>query len=286
MSRGDQPVRSLQTRCGMVDPPLAPRAAARPPYNTVLITGATAGMGKAIAKRFHHGGFKVIVTGRRIDRLRKLRDALGSQNVHAAALDVRQKGAMQDLLANLPDTFSEIDVLVNNAGIALGLDPAPTADPKDWEDMIETNIKGVSYCTAALLPSMCRRNRGHIINIGSIAATYPYAGGNCYGATKAYIQQFSLNLRAELAAYDVRVTVIEPGRTQTELAFIRFKGDEKRAQALYEEVPSLQAEDIAETAYWCACQPAHVNINRVELMPVFQKFEGPSPCKLKTFQVD
>jgi 3-hydroxy acid dehydrogenase/malonic semialdehyde reductase len=255
-----------------------------PDYSTVLVTGATAGMGEAIARRFHGGGFKVILTGRRADRLERLSDALGRDNVHIAVLDIRQQGAIERLVANLPEAFAAVDILVNNAGVALGLDPVPAAQPRDWEDMIDTNVKGVTFCSAAVLPGMCRRNRGHIINIGSIAGTYPYPGGNVYGATKAYIRQFSLNLRAELAAYNVRVTVIEPGRTKTELALIRFKGDEARARALYEEVHSLQPEDIADAVYWCAAQPAHVNVNRLELMPVSQRFEGPSTCRPKSLQ--
>lgn len=266
----------------MIDPAIAPERVQGASYQTVLVTGATGGMGEAIARRFHRGGFKVIAAGRREDRLRRLQQALGSRRLHAAALDVREKGAMERLLAELPEAFAAVDVLVNNAGVALGLDPVPTADREDWERMIDTNVKGVSYCTAALLPGMCRRNRGHVVNIGSIAGTYPYAGGNCYGATKAYIRQFSLNLRAELAAYNVRVTVIEPGRTETELGLIRFKGDAQRARALYEEIPSLQPEDIAEAAWWCVAQPAHVNVNRIELMPLLHRFESPSACKPKS----
>ncbi|MFO7752379.1 MAG: SDR family NAD(P)-dependent oxidoreductase, partial [Desulfobacteraceae bacterium] len=167
-----------------------------------------------------------------------------------------------------------VDVLVNNAGLALGLEPAHRADLSDWEEMVDTNIKGLMYCTRALLPSMAKKGSGHIVNIGSIAGTYPYPGGNAYGASKAFVKQFSRNLRADLAGTGIKVTNIEPGLAETEFSIVRFKGDRDKAAKVYENTEPLVAEDIAQTVFWVVSTPSRVNINSVEIMPVCQAW-GP-----------
>jgi NADP-dependent 3-hydroxy acid dehydrogenase YdfG len=243
---------------------------------TVLITGATSGFGAATARRFHEAGSKVIVTGRRDDRLAEMKSSLGSERVHTVKLDVRDGDAVQKAVANLPSAFENVDVLVNNAGLALGLEPAQEAHLDDWETMVDTNIKGLMYCTRAILPGMCERNRGHIVNLGSVAGSYPYPGGNVYGATKAFVHQFALNLRADLLGYDVRVTDIEPGLAHTEFSKVRFKGDAEMGEKPYQGLRPLRGEDVAETIFWSATLPPHVNINRLEVMTVDQAF---SPFK-------
>lgn len=243
---------------------------------TVFITGATAGLGEAMARRFHAAGSKLVVTGRRQDRLDRLQGELGEARVHTLCLDVRDRAAVDRAVAELPAEFSNVDVLVNNAGLALGLEPAQRADLDDWDVMVDTNIKGLMYCTRALLPGMCARQRGHVINIGSVAGSYPYPGGNVYGATKAFVHQLSLNLRADVIGSNIRVTSLEPGLTHTEFSLVRFKGDAEQAEKPYQGLQPLRPEDVAETAYWVATLPAHVNINRVELMPTMQAF---SPFK-------
>ena len=238
---------------------------------TVLVTGATAGFGEATARRFVREGHKVIVSGRRAERLSALADELG-EAVHAARFDVQDSAAVFAAIEGLPAGFAEIDVLVNNAGLALGLDPAQSADLADWETMIDTNIKGLAYCTRAVLPGMIARRRGHIINLGSVAGAYPYPGGNVYGATKAFVHQFSLNLRADLHGSDVRVTSVEPGLAETEFSLVRFKGDKDKSKGPYKGLVSLTADDIADIIYYAASSPSHVNINRIEVMPVRQSF--------------
>lgn len=240
---------------------------------TIFITGATSGFGLACAKLFVANGAKVIVTGRRENRLKQIQNELGS-SAHAVALDVRDNAAIEKAVAALPKEFSEIDVLVNNAGLALGLSSFDKAELADAEQMIETNILGLTYCTRAILPGMVRRNRGHIVNVSSTAGNYPYPGGNVYGATKAFVTQFSLNLRADLLGTKVRVTNLEPGMAETEFSLVRFHGDEAKAANVYEGVQPLTAQDIAESILWCITRPAHVNVNRIELMPVQQAF-GP-----------
>jgi 3-hydroxy acid dehydrogenase/malonic semialdehyde reductase len=183
---------------------------------------------------------------------------------------VRDRAAVETLIDQLPPAFQEISVLVNNAGLALGLEKSPNTKLDDWEQMIDTNIKGVLYYTHTILKGMVERNRGHIVNLGSIAGTYPYAGGNVYGATKAFLEQFSLNLRTDLLGKNIRVTNIEPGMAETEFSDVRFSGDQSRAKQVYEGVKALTAEDIAETIYWCITQPEHVNINRIEMMCTMQ----------------
>lgn len=238
-----------------------------------FITGVTSGFGAACARRFAAHGWTLILCGRRQDRLEALRAELAATApVHAFPLDVRDETAVNAALAALPVEFSEVDLLVNNAGLALGLEPAHRCDMDDWQRMIDTNIKGLLYCTRALLPGMVARNRGHIVNIGSVAGNYPYPGGNVYGATKAFVKQFSLNLRADLLGTRVRVTNIEPGLAESEFSLVRFKGDDSKAARIYEGTQPLRPEDIADIVYWAATCPAHININRVEVMPVNQAF--------------
>jgi 3-hydroxy acid dehydrogenase/malonic semialdehyde reductase len=239
---------------------------------TICITGATAGFGKAMAKRYAREGWQLIVTGRRTERLDELKTALAPAKVHTICFDVRDRQACQDAVASLPAEFLPVDVLVNNAGLALGMEPAQTCSLDDWEAMIDTNIKGLMYMTRALLPSLIERNQGHIVNLGSIAGTYPYPGGNCYGGTKAFVNHFSKNLRADLFGTRVRVTNIEPGMCETEFSEVRFKGNKDAAAKVYDGVDALTAEDIAECVYWTTTLPPHVNINALEVMPVQQAF--------------
>ena len=244
---------------------------AAPPI--VFITGASAGIGAAIARRFAGMGARLVLAARRVDRIRALAAELGVP-AHVLELDVRDRAAVERGVADLPAAFADVTVLVNNAGGALGLEPAQEAHLEDWETMVDINIKGVLYITRALLPGMVQRDRGHIINLGSVAGSYPYPGGNVYGATKAFVEQLSLNLRADLTGRRVRVTNIEPGMVETEFSLVRFKGDEEKAKAVYKGFPPLQAEDVAEAVFWCATLPEHVNINRLEMMSVMQSFAG------------
>ena len=236
---------------------------------TIFITGATAGFGEACARLFAQKGFNLVLTGRRGERLDKLQKGLPVET-HILVQDVRDRQAVKNGIANLPDGFKDIDVLINNAGLALGLGPAHQADLDQWEQMVDTNIKGLMYCTRYILPGMIKRNRGHIINIGSVAGNWPYPGGNVYGATKAFVKQFSHNLRTDASGTAVRVTNIEPGLSETEFSIVRFNGDEERAAKIYEGTKPLTGEDIANIALWAVMQPAHVNINRIEVMPVCQ----------------
>ncbi len=240
---------------------------------TAFITGATSGFGAACARRFAENGWRLILCGRRLDRLNTLRDQLAATvPVHAFPLDVRDEAAVNTAVAALPDGFDTVDLLINNAGLALGLEPAHRCDMQDWQTMIDTNIKGLLYCTRALLPGMVERNRGHIVNIGSVAGNYPYPGGNVYGGTKAFVKQFSRNLRADLLGTRVRVTNVEPGMAESEFSLVRFKGDDGKAAQVYQNVQPLLPEDVADTVFWAATRPEHVNINSVELMPVCQAF--------------
>jgi 3-hydroxy acid dehydrogenase/malonic semialdehyde reductase len=237
----------------------------------LFITGASSGFGAAIARRFIADGAKVVATARRHERLQALRDELGPALL-PLELDVRDRAAVEATVATLPAGFAEVDVLVNNAGLALGLGPAHQAEPEDWERMVDTNIKGLMYCTRALLPGMVARNRGHVVNLGSVAGEWPYPGGNVYGATKAFVRQFSLNLKADLVGTGVRVSEIEPGMADTEFSLVRFGGDADRAKSVYTGIQPLTAEDIADTVHWIVGRPAHVNINTVSLMPTCQGF--------------
>ncbi|MET0378579.1 MAG: SDR family NAD(P)-dependent oxidoreductase [Spongiibacteraceae bacterium] len=238
----------------------------------IFITGATSGFGSAIAQQAIAAGHRVIATGRRRERLEQLHNELGA-NLHGVELDVRDNTAVSAAFDNLPTEFAAVDVLVNNAGLALGLEAADAAQIDDWDQMVDTNIKGLMYCTRAALPGMVARGRGHIINIGSTAAEFPYPGGNVYGATKAFVYQFSLNLRADLFGKNIRVTDIEPGLTGgTEFSTVRFHGDDAKASNVYAGTQALTAYDVAETVMWAATRPAHVNINSIQLMPVCQAF--------------
>ncbi len=249
----------------------------------VLITGATSGFGLAITKKFVNDGAKVIGTGRREERLKELRGELGA-NFLPLAFDVGDRKQAEQALSNIDPAFADIDVLVNNAGGAIGLDPAQEANLDDWDAMIKSNVNGVVYCTRLVLPGMVQRNRGHIINIGSTAAEWPYPGGNVYGAAKAFIHQFSNNLRADLLGTAVRVTDIQPGLAGgTEFSQVRFKGDEKRAAAVYEGTMPLMPDDIADAVHWVATRPAHVNVNTMQIMPVSQAY-GPLPVKRESSQ--
>jgi 3-hydroxy acid dehydrogenase/malonic semialdehyde reductase len=238
---------------------------------TIFITGATAGFGLACVKLFAHNGAKIIACGRRSERLEELKKQL-PDSVHEIKLDVGDSVAVKKAIAALPEKFSKVDVLINNAGLALGLSAFDKQEEKDLEQMVKTNIMGVINCTHALLPGMIERNIGHIINLSSIAGTYPYPGGNVYGATKAFVTQFSLNLRADLLGKNIRVTNIEPGMAETEFSIVRFAGDKNKAADIYAGMQPLTANDIAETILWTLCRPKHVNINRVEIMPTQQAF--------------
>ncbi|WP_206999091.1 bifunctional NADP-dependent 3-hydroxy acid dehydrogenase/3-hydroxypropionate dehydrogenase YdfG [Trinickia mobilis] len=240
----------------------------------VFVTGASAGFGAAIARAFVSGGHRVVATARRKNRLDALAAELGAALL-PYELDVRDRAAVEAVPASLPEEFAAVDVLVNNAGLALGLEPAQRANLDDWHTMIDTNCTGLVTITRALLPGMVERNRGHIVNLGSTAGSYAYAGGNVYGATKAFVRHFSLNLRADLAGTAVRVTDIEPGLCGgTEFSSVRFKGDGAKVASLYDNVQPLTPEDIAESIYWIATRPKHVNINMIELMPIAQSFAG------------
>ncbi len=236
---------------------------------TIYITGASSGFGAACARRFAREGWRLVLTGRRRGHLERLRDELKA-DCHLLVQDVRDRERIAEDLAALPEAFWEIEVLVNNAGLALGMAPAPEADLDQWETMIDTNIKGLVYCTRLILPGMVARGRGHIVNIGSVAGNWPYPGGNVYGASKAFVKQFSLNLRADLLGTGVRVSNVEPGLAETEFSLVRFGGDRDQAGAVYEGTKPLTGEDIADIVLWLVSQPPHVNINRVEVMPVCQ----------------
>lgn len=241
---------------------------------TVMVTGATAGFGTAIARRFAAAGARLVICGRRVERLNALKAELETP-VHAAPLDVRDRAAIAAFVAALPPNFAAIDVLVNNAGLALGLEPAYATDPDDWDTMIDTNLKGLVQVTRAVLPGMIERDRGHIVNIGSIAGNFPYPGGNVYGATKAAVKQFSANLLADLVKTRLRVTNIEPGLCGgSEFSTVRFHGDPDKAAKVYEGTTPLTSEDVAEAVFWATSAPAHVNISRIEMMPSCQATAG------------
>ena len=239
----------------------------------VLVTGATAGFGLSIARRFAADGARIIAVGRRRERLEALAAELPGQ-VLPLALDVTDRAAVAAAIAGLPADWAAVDLLVNNAGMARGLQPAQSADLDDWEAMVDTNVKGLMYVTRAVLPGMIARGRGHVVNIGSTAGEWPYPGGNVYGATKAFVRQLSMNLRADLHGTPVRVTDIEPGLVGgTEFSNVRL-GDDARAAAVYQGADALTPEDIADAVHWVATRPARVNVNTLQVMPVCQSF-GP-----------
>jgi 3-hydroxy acid dehydrogenase/malonic semialdehyde reductase len=243
---------------------------------TVLVTGATSGFGEATAERLAGEGARLVVAGRRTDRLDALVRRVGVPAL-ALPLDVRDRAAVERAVAGLPAAFAAVDVLVNNAGLALGIEPAHRASLDDWERMIDTNVRGLAVLTRLLLPGMVERGRGHVVNVGSVAGSYPYPGGNVYGATKAFVHQFSLNLRADVVGTGVRVTSVEPGMAETEFSLVRL-GDEDRARQVYEGLTPLAAADVADAIVWAVTRPAHVNVNVIELMPSAQAF---SPFAVK-----
>jgi len=240
---------------------------------TVWITGATSGFGAAAVERFVAGGWRVIASGRRADRLQQLVTRHGAERVHAAAFDVRDEAAMRAAHANLQPAFAGIDLLVNNAGLALGTAPAQQADLAQWKQMIDTNVTALVTLTHLLLPQLIER-RGAIVNISSIAGSYAYRGGNVYGGTKAFVTQFSQNLRSDLHGTGVRVTSVEPGMAETEFTLVRTGGDQAASEKLYAGAQPITAGDIADTIWWIANLPPHLNINRLEVMPVSQSAAG------------
>ena len=241
---------------------------------TVFITGATSGFGAAAARRYVAAGAKVIATGRRADRLKDLQAELGAENCHIIALDVRDRAAVEAAISAIPAPFADINVVLANAGLALGLQPAAETDIVDWETMIATNINGFVYTIHALLPGMIARGGGHVVTLGSVAGDYPYPGGSVYGSTKAFVKQFALNLRADVQGKNIRVTNIEPGLTETEFSLVRFKGDADKANKPYQNTTPMNADDIAESIVWATILPHHVNINRIQMMATTQAF-GP-----------
>jgi NADP-dependent 3-hydroxy acid dehydrogenase YdfG len=241
---------------------------------TVFITGASSGFGRACARRYGLEGWRLILAARRQEPLREFQEELGAAHVHILQLDVRNRDAVEAAVASLPEPFRDVDVLVNSAGLALGLEPAHRTDLDDWDTMVDTNIKGTMYCTRAFLPGMVERNHGHVVTIGSVAGNWPYPGGNVYGATKAFVKKFAENLRADLLGTRVRVTNIEPGMAETEFSLVRFKGNPERAATVYEGTEPLTAGDIADIVWWVTALPRHVNINSLEVMSVNQAW-GP-----------
>ena len=240
----------------------------------IFITGASAGFGQAMCKSFIQAGYQVIGAARRLERLQAMQTELG-ERFYPLQMDLTDTASIDAALQSLPAEFAEIDCLINNGGLALGLDAAPKADFNDWYTMIQTNIIGLSYLTRQVLPQMVERNTGYIINIGSIAGTYPYPGGNVYGATKAFVKQFSLNLRADLLGTQVRVTNLEPGAVAgTEFSNVRYHGDDDKADKVYEGFKNMTGDDIGDILLWLIETPAHINVNRLEVMPVAQTYNG------------
>ena len=240
----------------------------------VLITGASAGFGKALAERLVANGHRVIGCARRLDKLNALAETLGEAFL-PVVMDVSDTASIPQIIADLPADFKQIDVLVNNAGLALGTEPAHSASLDDWMRMTDTNVKGLMAITHAVLPAMVARDSGYIINVGSIAGSWPYFGGNVYGATKAFVKQFSLNLRADLIGTQVRVTNLEPGNVAgTEFSNVRYHGDDDKAAQVYDGFKTMTGDDIGDILLWLIESPAHINVNRLEVMPVAQTYNG------------
>ncbi len=240
----------------------------------ILITGASSGFGLEASRLFIQHGHTVIGLARRHDRLMTLKAELGD-NFYPLTADMQDLASIKQGIENLPEPFDQIDVLINNAGLALNLSPAFEADFADWQTMIDVNIRGLSYITHLILPQMVERNDGYIINVSSTAGTYPYYGSNIYGPTKAFITSFSLNLRADLVGKNIRVTNVEPGLCgETEFSNVRFKGDDAKAEAVYADVDAVTGKEIADILYWLTTQPKHLNVNRIEIMPTMQTFAG------------
>lgn len=238
---------------------------------TVLITGASSGFGAACARKFAAAGHQLVIAARRREKLESLAAELATiTDVHVIELDVRDREAVFALADALPPRFRDIAILINNAGLARGLGGADTVPVEDWDVMVDTNIKGLMYITRALLPLMVEGGGGHIVNLGSVAASWPYPGGNVYGGTKAFVQQFSRNLRTDLVGKNIRVTNIEPGMCETEFSVVRFDGDRDKAGKVYEGMKPLSAEDVAGIIHWVTTLPPHININQLEVMPIAQ----------------
>lgn len=241
----------------------------------VFITGATSGFGRATARRFAEAGWKLILTGRRTERLEALQQELATTPCHIITLDVRDATAVKQAIAELPTAFKPITALINNAGLALAPEPAQQVALEDWHTMIDTNITGLVNVTHALLPSLIATGAGaSIINLGSVAGQWPYPGSHVYGASKAFVQQFSYNLRCDLLGTGVRVTDVAPGMAETEFTLVRTKGDQQASDNLYRNTTPLTAEDIAEQIYYIATLPNHINYNRVEIMPTRQAWSA------------
>lgn len=240
--------------------------------STIFITGATSGFGQATARRFAKAGWSLILTGRRLERLQTLQQELAQVTaIHIASLDVRDHEQVQKVIADLPPEFKQVNTLVNNAGLALAPEPSQHVALEDWHTMIDTNIKGLVNVTHALLNTLIESGAGaSIINLGSIAGQWPYPGSHVYGASKAFVKQFSYNLRCDLLGTGVRVTDIAPGLSETEFTLVRTKGDKQATDNLYKGTTPLSAEDIAEQIFHIATLPPHINYNRVEIMPVRQ----------------
>lgn len=240
---------------------------------TVLITGASAGFGYAMAVKYYQNGHPLVVTARRLDKLQTLKAKLGGgDDIYIAQLDVCDTAAIEHFANSIPTHLLPIGILVNNAGLALGLEKFADADMADAETMINTNIKGLIYVTKQILPQMLAAGLGHIVNIGSTAGNWPYAGGHVYCGTKAFVQQFSRSLRSDVHGTGIRISNIEPGMAETEFSLVRFKGDNERAQGVYEKTQALKAEDIAEIVYFTTALPSHVNITSLEVMPTAQSW--------------
>ncbi|QDD90974.1 SDR family oxidoreductase [Pseudomonas oryzihabitans] len=244
--------------------------------SSIFITGATSGFGAATARRFAKDGWSIVITGRREDRLHALAEELSGQaKVLPLVLDVQNRAAVEAAIAALPEEFNQLRALVNNAGLALGTTAAQDCDLDDWDTMVDTNIKGMLYCTRLLLPRLIAHGAGAgIVNLGSVAGDYPYPGSHVYGATKAFLKQFSLSLRSDLLGTGVRVTNIEPGLSESEFSVVRFGGDQAKADAVYAGTEPLTPDDIAESIHWTLNQPKHVNINRIQLMATCQAFSN------------
>ncbi|HEY9803548.1 MAG TPA: SDR family oxidoreductase [Leptolyngbyaceae cyanobacterium] len=239
----------------------------------VLITGASSGIGNACARIFAGAGVKLILAARRLERLQQLADELNKEfgvETYLLQLDVRDRHAVESAITSLPSAWSAIDILINNAGLSRGLDKLHEGDFPDWEEMIDTNIKGLLYFTRYIVPGMVERDRGHVINLGSIAGHQTYPGGNVYCATKAAVKAISEGLKQDLLGTPVRVTSVDPGMVETEFSQVRFHGDRSRAKKVYQGVQPLTPEDIADVVFFCATRSPHVNINEVILMPVDQ----------------
>lgn len=241
---------------------------------TVFVTGATSGFGEAAARRYVASGARVIATGRRADRLEALQADLGADKCHIAPFDVTDRKAFAAAVEALPEPFAQVNTVIANAGLALGLEPAFNVNLDDWDQMVATNINGLLYTVRLLLPRLIANGGGHIVTLGSIAGDFPYANGHVYAASKAFVKQLALALRSDVQGKNIRVTNIEPGLAKTEFSAVRFKGDEAAADRVYEDTQFMTADDIVEAIFWATTLPRHVNINRIQMMPVTQAFAG------------